>query len=157
MNANVLVSFRGNNIDELEASFHDVVDTYLEDCRQSGEDPQKPFSGKIVVRISPDLHRRVMIKAASRKVSMNQSIGEILERETADLESLWSRAWSDYTDALPSPWMVQKGRLPQAHEAIARHPLDNSRISRCRRGIRRLVAAPEDCFDCRGLPYFGGR
>ena len=53
MNANVLVSFRGNNIDELEASFHDVVDTYLEDCRQSGEDPQKPFSGKIVVKNFP--------------------------------------------------------------------------------------------------------
>jgi len=87
VNANVLMSFRGSNVDEIEASFHDVVDTYLEDCRQSGEDPQKPFSGKIVIRISPDIHRRVLIKAASRRESMNQFIGEILERETADLDS----------------------------------------------------------------------
>lgn len=88
VNANVLMSFRGSNVDEIEASFHDVVDTYLEDCRKNGEDPQKPFSGKIVIRLSPDVHRRVMIKAASRRESMNQYIGEILERETDDLESL---------------------------------------------------------------------
>ena len=82
------MSFRGSSVDEIEVSFHDVVDTYLEDCRKSGEDPQKPFSGKIVVRLSPDIHRRVMIKAASRRESMNQFIGEILERETADFEAL---------------------------------------------------------------------
>jgi predicted HicB family RNase H-like nuclease len=87
VNANVLISFCGKNVDEIEESFHDVVDTYLEDCQQSGEDPQKPFSGKIVVRLSPDIHRRVMIKAASRRESMNQFIGELLERETADLEA----------------------------------------------------------------------
>jgi predicted HicB family RNase H-like nuclease len=34
VNANVLISFRGQTVDELKKSFRDVMETYLEDCRQ---------------------------------------------------------------------------------------------------------------------------
>ncbi len=87
VNANVLISFRGRTVDELEQSYHDVVDTYLEDCRQEGREPEKPYSGKITVRVEPVLHKRVAIKAASCKKSMNEYLSGLIEKDTADLAS----------------------------------------------------------------------
>jgi len=85
VNANVLISFRGESVDELEKSFHDVVETYLDDCKQEGQEPEKPYSGTITVRVEPIVHKRVAIKAASCKESMNAYIGKLIERDTADL------------------------------------------------------------------------
>lgn len=85
LNANVIMSFRGASVKELKASFKDVVETYLADCKDEGVEPEKPFSGKITVRISPLLHRRIAVKAAARKESMNSYLEELLERDTADL------------------------------------------------------------------------
>jgi predicted HicB family RNase H-like nuclease len=85
LNARVLVSFRGSDIDELEKSFHDVVDTLLDDCRRTGKAPQRAFSGKITIRLSPELHRRVALKSALCKQSMNEYMRSLLVRETQDL------------------------------------------------------------------------
>ena len=46
INANVLVSFRGDSVQELEASFHSVVDAYLEDCRENGSSPRSRTTGR---------------------------------------------------------------------------------------------------------------
>jgi predicted HicB family RNase H-like nuclease len=88
INANVLVSFRGKTVNELEKSFHDVVNTYLDDCKEEGKTPEKPYSGKITVRVPPVVHRRVALKAASRRESMNDYLEGLLERDTADIESV---------------------------------------------------------------------
>ncbi len=88
VNANVLISFRGRTVDELEESFHDVVDTYLEDCRQEGRAPEKPYSGKITVRVEPTVHKRVAIKAAACKKSMNEYLCRLIEKDTSDLASV---------------------------------------------------------------------
>jgi predicted HicB family RNase H-like nuclease len=84
INGNTIMSFRGSSVGELKDSFRDVVDSYLEDCEREGVEPEKPFSGKITVRVSPLLHRRIAIKAAARKESMNRYLEELLERDTAD-------------------------------------------------------------------------
>jgi predicted HicB family RNase H-like nuclease len=62
------MSFRGAAVAELKTSFHNVIGSYLEDCVREGIAPEEPFSGKITVRVSPVLHRRVAIKAAAHKV-----------------------------------------------------------------------------------------
>ena len=56
----------------------------MEDCERDGMEPQKPFSGKITVRVSPILHRRIAIKAAAKKESMNQYLEELIEQDTKD-------------------------------------------------------------------------
>jgi predicted HicB family RNase H-like nuclease len=85
VNANVLASFRGSSVEELEQSFHDVVDSYLEDCKEKGVSPEKPYNGTITVRVSPEVHRRVAIKASMCKESMNKYVERLLERDTDDL------------------------------------------------------------------------
>jgi predicted HicB family RNase H-like nuclease len=87
VNANMLVSFRGETVVELEKSFHDVIETYLDDCLKESKAPEKPYSGKITVRITPSVHKRIAIKAAVLKKSMNKYVEDLLEKDTADLET----------------------------------------------------------------------
>lgn len=81
INSNTLISFRGRSVDELKQSFRDAVDTYRDECAREGIDPEKPYSGKIMLRISPALHRRIAMEAAASGESMNRSIERLLTRE----------------------------------------------------------------------------
>jgi predicted HicB family RNase H-like nuclease len=92
VNAGVLLSFRGRTVKELKESFRNVVEAYLEECAEDGTEPEKPYSGTLTVRVDPAVHRRVALKAATAKVSMNRYIEELLARDTedvADLETSW--------------------------------------------------------------------
>lgn len=71
--------FQGKNPDELEESFHSVVDVYLEKCKKTGEKPEKVYSGKFNLRIDPLLHAKLAMKAEQLGLSMNQYIALKLE------------------------------------------------------------------------------
>jgi predicted HicB family RNase H-like nuclease len=86
-NADVLISFRGKTVVALKKSFHDVVDTCLADCRGAGKSPEKPYNGTLVIRVDPVLHRRVAMKAAASRKSMNGFVRSVLERATDDILS----------------------------------------------------------------------
>lgn len=85
VNANVLMSFRGRTVSELKMSLRNVVDTYLADCRAAARSPEKPYNGTIIVRVEPAIHRRIALKAASSRKSMNKYIQSVLEKATEDL------------------------------------------------------------------------
>lgn len=65
------ITFEGATAAELEKAFRESVDDYLEFCANLAEEPEKPFSGKFVVRVSPELHRRVSEAARKADVSLN--------------------------------------------------------------------------------------
>ena len=48
------ITFQSNRADRLEAEFRKSVDEYLTFCQQMGRAPEKPFSGRFVLRIPPD-------------------------------------------------------------------------------------------------------
>jgi len=73
------VDFRGSTVDEVRQAFHDSVDFYLDGCRKDGEEPEKPFSGKFVVRLSPTTHRRASTLARVKDRSLNAVVVEALE------------------------------------------------------------------------------
>lgn len=50
-----VVTFQGTSVEELEAAFRDSVDDYLEVCEARGEEPDKPFSGRLMLRLSPHI------------------------------------------------------------------------------------------------------
>ena len=66
-----VIAFDGASVEELEGSFHAAIDEYLEDCRKAGKTPDKPFSGRFNLRISPDLHRQAASKAEKEGISLN--------------------------------------------------------------------------------------
>lgn len=58
-----VITFQGRSVEELKQVFEDSVDDYLDFCESRGEKPDKPFSGKFVLRFPPELHYRVFVKA----------------------------------------------------------------------------------------------
>jgi predicted HicB family RNase H-like nuclease len=74
------ISFHGETVAELTADFHEAVDHYLEDCAKTGRDPQKPASGKLMLRIRPEVHAAVSVAAAAAGKSINQWADEVLEQ-----------------------------------------------------------------------------
>jgi len=66
-----VVTFQGKTVDEIEKAFKDSIDDYLDFCKERKEEPDKPFSGKFVVRVSPETHRKVYISAKKAGQSIN--------------------------------------------------------------------------------------
>ena len=75
-----VVTFSGRSVDELEETFRDSVDDYLEFCKERGEEPDKPFGGKLLVRLGPEKHREIVLKAQLEGKSVNQWVTEKLTR-----------------------------------------------------------------------------
>jgi len=73
-----IITFQGTSVEELEQSFKDSIDDYLAFCKERGEKPEKPFSGTFNVRLSPDLHARLVLNAQMMGVSLNSYIKHTL-------------------------------------------------------------------------------
>jgi predicted HicB family RNase H-like nuclease len=71
INLRDMITFQGQTVDELRKAFKDSVDDYLEFCAERGEEPEKPYSGKFVVRVEPELHKRIAILAKKDGKSLN--------------------------------------------------------------------------------------
>lgn len=72
------ITFQGDSVAEIVRAFHDSVDDYLEFCAERGESPEKPYSGRFVLRIDPRLHRAMAHAAEERGVSLNSLVEEKL-------------------------------------------------------------------------------
>ena len=80
-----VIAFEGTTVEELEQDFRDAVDDYLDSCAENGVEPQKPYSGKFVLRLSPEIHRDASIAARRAYSSMNRWIlGAIQMRLAAE-------------------------------------------------------------------------
>jgi predicted HicB family RNase H-like nuclease len=67
-----IIVFHGESVAEFEAAFHEAVKGYLDACKMLKSPPEKPASGKIMLRVAPEVHAAA-IKAAARKgVSLNK-------------------------------------------------------------------------------------
>jgi predicted HicB family RNase H-like nuclease len=75
-----VVTFQGKSIKEIEKAFHDSVDDYLDLCKERGEVPDKPFSGRFVVRVSPEIHRKVYVSAKKSGQSINAWLNKNLQK-----------------------------------------------------------------------------
>ncbi len=78
-----VIAFEGTTVNELHEAFRGSVDDYLQFCEQRGESPEKPVSGRFVVRVDPALHRKLANQAAARGLSLNKLITDLLSRNTA--------------------------------------------------------------------------
>lgn len=75
-----VITFQGTSVDELEHAFRESVDDYLEFCSVRGEEPDKPFSGRLMVRLPTELHRKLYAEARQEGKSLNQLIAERLQQ-----------------------------------------------------------------------------
>ena len=73
------LNFHGTTVQELEEMFHQSIDNYLEMCKFYGKEPEKEFKGTFNVRIPPELHRKIALKAQKNGVSLNQFVAVALD------------------------------------------------------------------------------
>ncbi len=67
-----IVGFHGESVTEMRAAFEEAVDDYLALCAETGKRPERPYSGRIMLRVPPELHAQVAIQAETNGVSLNQ-------------------------------------------------------------------------------------
>lgn len=79
VNTRDIITFQGKSVEELKTAFNDSVDDYLDWCAERGEESDKPYSGRFLVRISPDLHRDLSIEARRQSLSLNTLVARRLE------------------------------------------------------------------------------
>jgi len=72
------VGFHGTSVDELESAFHEAVNHYLAICEKIGQKPQKPYSGDIMLSISPEVHAAIANAAEMSNKSLNKWVADVL-------------------------------------------------------------------------------
>ncbi len=75
-----VITFQGRSVDEIETAFRESVDDYLAFCAERGEEPDRPFSGRLMLRLPKDLHREVFVGAQREGKSLNQFVVERLRQ-----------------------------------------------------------------------------
>ena len=73
-----IVSFHADSVSGLHAAFEEAVDDYLETCAQIGKSPEKPASGKLMLRIPPEVHGAALVAARAAGTSLNQWAAKVL-------------------------------------------------------------------------------
>ncbi len=84
INTRDIIGFHGETISEAIESFHAVIEEYLEDCERRGKDPNKPYSGKFNLRLSPELHSKIATEAEKTNKSLNQWVIDTLDQAMPD-------------------------------------------------------------------------
>ena len=77
------VTFHADTVPALVEAFHDAVDDYMETCAKLGKTPERPFSGKLMLRLDPAVHARSVEAAELAGKSLNQWTEDVLRRATA--------------------------------------------------------------------------
>lgn len=79
INLRDVITFEGKSVSQLRKAMRGSVEDYLAFCEERSEDPEKPFSGRILVRIDPALHREIYIRSRGEDKSLNSWINEKLD------------------------------------------------------------------------------
>ena len=72
--------FYGNSPSSLRKEFKNSLKVFLEVCEEKGISPKKEYSGKFNLRIPPELHREIAVRATAEHKSINQLVSEVLKR-----------------------------------------------------------------------------
>jgi len=85
INTRDVITFQGTTVKEIEKAFKDSIDDYISWCKEEGVEPEKPYSGKFNVRLSPELHRQIAILAKKKHLSLNSFVEKALTDEISML------------------------------------------------------------------------
>ena len=76
-----VITFQGESVSALETAMAESIEFYLEWCAERGKDPEKPFSGKFLVRTDPEVHSKAVIAASRMGLSLNKYVEKAIEDE----------------------------------------------------------------------------
>jgi len=74
------ITFEGETVAQLTEDFHSAINHYLVDCKQDGRIPDKPYSGKLTLRVSPGIHAEIAAAATHAGKSLNKWVADTLNQ-----------------------------------------------------------------------------
>jgi len=77
----ITVTFQATSVEGLKEAFRDSVDEYLAWCAELGQEPERAYAGRFLVRMEPDLHRDLAVAAERAGESNNAFVIACLGRE----------------------------------------------------------------------------
>jgi len=94
-----------------QKALEELIDAYLLDCIEEGREPSQPFKGSFNVRVTPDLHRRVAMRAADEGMTLNKwiclSIEEKLEcgKLSERIDGVLAKSKAQADSAVVAQWV----------------------------------------------------
>ena len=73
-----IISFHGESVAEFEANFHAAIEEYIAASQKLGSEPERPASGKLMLRIAPEVHAAALKAAATSGTSLNKWAEKVL-------------------------------------------------------------------------------
>ena len=78
INTKDVITFQSDTAHGLKQEFFESIDDYIAFCHERNETPEKPFSGKFNLRITPELHREAYVAAKQSGMSLNSWVCDVL-------------------------------------------------------------------------------
>jgi len=78
INTRDVITFQGKSVEELKKAFEGSVEDYLAFCKERGEEPDKPYAGRLTVRLSPDQHKKVIMAAEKSGKNIDSWVADAL-------------------------------------------------------------------------------
>lgn len=75
-----VISFHGESIADLQTAFRESIDDYLAACEELGEEPNKSYSGKLLIRLPAEVHASIASTAESQGKSINKWAVQVLKK-----------------------------------------------------------------------------
>jgi len=80
------IYFGGSTVQQLKKHMREAIEGHVRNCKELGIEAEKPYSGRITFRTTPETHARLVeaaVKSGNR--SLNEWMSKVLNHE-ADLE-----------------------------------------------------------------------
>lgn len=78
-----VIGFHSDSVAGLKEAFHEAVNDYIDTCERLGRSPQRPYSGKMMFRVDPEIHARAAKAAELAGKSLNQWAEEVIDKASA--------------------------------------------------------------------------
>jgi predicted HicB family RNase H-like nuclease len=97
-----LINYEADSPAALKIEFEAAVDDYLANCKKDQLEPDKPFKGSFNVRVSPELHRELVVAAGRSETTLNDYVTTVLtyhqDKTIADrVSSISEYQWLQFT------------------------------------------------------------
>ncbi len=79
INIRDVITFQGKSVEELKQALIDSVEDYIEFCAERGEEPDKPFTGRFTINLSPELHKKIILAIEKSDKNIDNWIQDAFE------------------------------------------------------------------------------
>lgn len=73
-----VVGFHADTVQDLRVAFEEAVDDYIDTCAKIGKPVEKPSSGKLMLRVPPEVHSAALVAAKAAGTSLNQWATQVI-------------------------------------------------------------------------------